>query len=151
MHNFLFAGNEWFSNGNTTSASVTYNFGAAKSFDRLALWNEDSNGIGALTLLTSNDGVNFANLATGLSPTNNVINANYGADVFSFGAVTAQYVRLDMSACPQPLGDGFNGCAIGEVAFRQVSAVPEPETNALLLAGLGLLGFVARRRTKQAA
>jgi len=34
--------------------------------------------------------------------------------------------------------------------FRINAPVPEPETYALLLAGLGLLGFVARRRTKQA-
>lgn len=32
-----------------------------------------------------------------------------------------------------------------ELAFR-ISAVPEPETYAMLLAGLGLLGFAARRR-----
>jgi len=32
-----------------------------------------------------------------------------------------------------------------------VSAVPEPETYAMLLAGLGLMGFVARRRQRQAA
>lgn len=31
-----------------------------------------------------------------------------------------------------------------------VSAVPEPETYATLLAGLGLVGFVARRREKRA-
>lgn len=28
----------------------------------------------------------------------------------------------------------------------QVAAVPEPETNAMMLAGLGLMGFIARRR-----
>ncbi len=36
--------------------------------------------------------------------------------------------------------DYFN---IGEVT---VSAVPEPETYPLMLVGLGVLGFVARRR-----
>ena len=33
----------------------------------------------------------------------------------------------------------------------QVGAIPEPETYALMLAGLGFLGFVARRRAKQNA
>jgi hypothetical protein len=32
-----------------------------------------------------------------------------------------------------------------------IAAIPEPETYALLLAGLGLLGFAARRRTRQQA
>jgi hypothetical protein len=33
-----------------------------------------------------------------------------------------------------------------EVDNVSVAAVPEPETYALMLAGLGALGFVARRR-----
>ncbi|MCZ8077133.1 MAG: FxDxF family PEP-CTERM protein, partial [Paucibacter sp.] len=33
----------------------------------------------------------------------------------------------------------------------QISAVPEPQTYALLLGGLGLVGFVARRRKGQQA
>jgi hypothetical protein len=32
-----------------------------------------------------------------------------------------------------------------------VTAVPEPETYAMMLAGLGLLGFTARRRTQAAS
>jgi hypothetical protein len=35
--------------------------------------------------------------------------------------------------------------------YNFVSDVPEPETYAMMLAGLGLLGFVARRRKQQAA
>ena len=36
--------------------------------------------------------------------------------------------------------------AVYDFTLREVSAVPEPSTYALMLAGLGLLGFMARRR-----
>ena len=45
--------------------------------------------------------------------------------------------------------DSFRGDADYDdfvVGVRFVSAVPEPETYAMLLAGLGLMGFTARRR-----
>jgi len=32
-----------------------------------------------------------------------------------------------------------------------VNAIPEPETYAMMLAGLGLMGFVARRRKQKVA
>lgn len=35
------------------------------------------------------------------------------------------------------------------VQVGQVAAVPEPETYALMLAGLGLVGFIARRRSRK--
>jgi hypothetical protein len=39
--------------------------------------------------------------------------------------------------------DNFNAVA--------VTAVPEPETYAMLIAGLGFLGFMARRRKQKGA
>ena len=41
--------------------------------------------------------------------------------------------------------------AFSTLTLSDVAPVPEPETYAMLLAGLGLLGFVARRRKQQAA
>ncbi|WP_292918430.1 PEP-CTERM sorting domain-containing protein [Nitrosomonas sp.] len=45
---------------------------------------------------------------------------------------------------------GYNDWNIGidNINFDQVAAVPEPETYAMLLAGLGLLGFMVRRRSQ---
>ncbi|SEL52638.1 PEP-CTERM sorting domain-containing protein [Nitrosovibrio tenuis] len=34
------------------------------------------------------------------------------------------------------------------VTLKQVPAIPEPETYAMLLAGLGLMGFIVKRRSK---
>jgi len=50
---------------------------------------------------------------------------------------------------------GFTGGVAGTDAdqritsFSLISAVPEPETYAMMLAGLGLVGFAARRKKKQ--
>ena len=43
-----------------------------------------------------------------------------------------------------PNHEYFYGGSVG--AMSNVNAVPEPETYALMLAGLGVMGFVARRR-----
>jgi hypothetical protein len=75
---------EWFGNFGTTAATVTYDLGSVESFDRVALWNEESSGIGLLDLLTSLDGITYTSLVSGLTPTDHPL-ADYSADVFSVG------------------------------------------------------------------
>lgn len=145
-HTLFFLDSEWFSNSETTSASVTYDFGTLVDIDRLALWNEETSGIGLLNLYSSQDGVTFSPLAPGLKPIDNPF-ANYPAQVFSFGRVNAQYVRFDMSECPQPDPAGYPSCAIGEVAFRAALQVPEPSSilGTLVLGSLGAAAILKRK------
>ena len=63
----------------------------------------------------------------------------------------ARSVSLMHSAgfkCESGASAASAGIANGVAA---VAAVPEPETYAMMLAGLGLLGYMARRRKQQAA
>jgi hypothetical protein len=45
----------------------------------------------------------------------------------------------------------YGGSSAAQFYVSSVTAVPEPETYAMMLAGLGLMGFTARRRKQSAA
>lgn len=149
VHSFIFSSNEWFSEANATSASVTYDLGSVLNIDRLALWNEDSSGFGSLNLLYSTDGTNFLSLASGLTPSYNTTDINYQSQVFSFAAQNARYVRFDGSACKtSPVVGDDNYCAIGEVAFSGSAATAVPEPSGIVGTSVLALGLIGRKVLK---
>jgi hypothetical protein len=108
-------------------------------------------GMGPDALLVSwnTNGGSWNNLAPAISLTNNqwyhvsydlpggaIGSNNFGIRFASFVTTANEYVKID------------NVLVTGETS---VAAIPEPEIYAMMLAGLGLMGFVARRRRQQAA
>lgn len=97
----------------------------------------------------STDGVNYTQLFTVTGLFDQPVGANVGAGqvtmpvTFAQTALAYNYLRVQAI-----FGDGSN--SIGEVSFSGVAAaVPEPGTLAFMAAGVGVLGFVARRRAKR--
>ena len=152
-HTVTFGGFEWFSNTGLDTASVTYDLGKLYNLSALALWNEESSGIGLLALFGSSDGNTFSSIGS-FSPADNPDNAPYLAQVFNITSTQSRYVRFDMSGCPQQ-PSAFVACAIGEVAFdaTAANAVPEPSTWAMMLVGFGMVGAGMRyqRRSNKVA
>ena len=73
-----------------------------------------------------------------------------GQTSFSFQSVVNASTPLALTVFgfagdAETLGD-MAGSYLGSIQVQGVSAIPEPQTWALLLAGLGVMGFAARRR-----
>ncbi|MBJ7313432.1 FxDxF family PEP-CTERM protein [Rugamonas sp. CCM 8940] len=76
----------------------------------------------------------------------------YGSEVraiylgSAWGSAESINETLSMSVSNTTDNDLAGDFALSSNMWGQVTAVPEPETYAMLLAGLGLLGFMAKRR-----
>lgn len=128
------AGGNFLSAGPTTTQPSVVTFGTGIDYISF-LWGSPDLYNGLTVLTTAGD---FAFTAAGLG-----FSVTDGDQSFS------QYVQFVASAGTQIMGLSFaNSPATDafEVANFSVTPVPEPETYALMLAGLGALTFVARRR-----
>jgi hypothetical protein len=70
---------------------------------------------------------------------------NFTSYAFSPSFTNLVSVRFSSSGSDLP---EFNGFSVDNINATAVTAVPEAEIYAMLLAGLGMMGFVARRRRK---
>ena len=68
---------------------------------------------------------------------------NFTSYAFSSGFNNLVSVRFSSSGSDFPQ---FNGFSVDNINATAVTAVPEAETYAMLLAGLGMMGLIARRR-----
>src|ERR1700694_90362 len=160
-----------------TYIAGVYNFGAGflNSGDKITLDAQNtSNAVWTFrfsTTLTANQGslfemINVAGDGSGLglywsTGTSATLNADKWAGnvlakttITSDGGLTMTCGRLLAGTAVTLIGDSIStACArFTSNGFDQMAApVPEPETYAMLLAGLGLMGFVARRRQRNLA
>jgi hypothetical protein len=146
-------GNTGFFTINTTTGAATLvgNIGSNSAGD-LAFHNGIlylSSGTG--NLVSINVGTGAGTIIGSLGPAggafglangdDNVLYAVNGTNIFSVNTATGLGTLVVGYGAPL---SGANGTAFFQEAV--VPSIPEPENYALLLAGLGLLGFAARRR-----
>lgn len=135
----------WVSPAHVSSGYFTFDLGATYNLSKFVMWNGTyglNASVNGFSISTSNvsDFSTFTDV--GIFTGNQ---QHYGATVYDLQDTSARYVKLSIRG---NFGSAFTG--VGDIAFdTTVSAVPEPETYALMLAGLGLVGAVARRRQHQ--
>lgn len=120
-------------------------------------WN-----VGSSATLGENSSFQGNILASASVTMNNGVSIACGRALAHTGAVTMINDTVNAGNCLGTVAAGSNGLSGGlfvdanggapqALAFTPVSSVPEPETYAMLLAGLGLIGAaVKRRRAKRA-
>lgn len=145
--------NSWVSSGVTTG-NITFDLGGLHDLSSLSFWNQNGGGPGSLgstgirgvTVQTSNDNVNYTDLAGGPTQFLQVTaNNNASPEIFNFTPVQASSVRFQVSS---NWGDS-NQTGFAEVQFDDSStAVPFEFSPTLgLLAVGGIIGVSRLRKS----
>jgi hypothetical protein len=163
--NETFANGYWINPDNgPANAYITIDLGAAYSLTGFELFNTHNGnygdrGTGAFTIIGGNSisdlgGGNFTLtgttfiLANGTLSASPVSGALAGQNFASLNNGAFRYLQFLPTGVASANGAccGSNVYGLNEL---RVSAVPEPATWAMMLAGFGLMGFGLRRRAKQ--
>ncbi|MEO7560424.1 MAG: PEP-CTERM sorting domain-containing protein [Nitrosospira sp.] len=102
--------------------------------------NQLADILGASVTNTTYTPSTYGNLIEGFMPSQVTFDAN---NIY-VNLNTAMWHAAPMAS----MGDPFRDHIALSVNFQSASPIPEPETYAMLLAGLGLMGAVARRRQR---
>ena len=98
--------------------------------------------------LVGSDAIWLPTLCSACGPANHWQGATFTG--LSAGDYKFNYVpRANPTAEWRPFNDSLNG--IFTISGTVLNPVPEPETYALMLAGLGVVGYMARRRKQEHA
>lgn len=130
----------------TPTGTLTFDLGGAFQLDNTQVWNYglgccgEDRSVKDLGVAVSTDGINF--VAAGDFVLTLPSTDPFPGQTLALNNVTARFVRFSLNS---NYGDTtYSG--LSEVKFNGVSAVPEAETHAYALAGLGVLGALLRRR-----
>lgn len=139
-HDFGSLSDVWLSDFAPTG-NFDFDLGGTVTLTSMVLWNDATGSPRRINTITlyADDNASFSSpTVIGLFTTNpnNGLASAVSPDIFNFAAVEASYIRMEITA-----NNGNLDTRFGEVAF---GVVPEP--SAALLAGVGTLFLLKRRR-----